>query len=72
MKRSKKKLKYCLVSGDIELTRTSNISGICEYLGFAQPYLYQNKSRRIDSEGNMTFDYLGYNYTVLTLNQDEQ
>lgn len=66
MKKAQKQLKYVVISGDDFMTGGTTIKEICDRMGISFSYIYQYKHRNINGDGTWSFNYKGYNFTILT------
>lgn len=67
MKQKETPMKFALMSGEEEVTRTSTIMGIVRHLGCTQVYLYNCKLRDVNKDGSWAFNYKNINYTIKSL-----
>jgi Rieske Fe-S protein len=67
MKKVEKQNKYILMSGDEEITRSTNIQGICDHIGCSFPWIYANKNKDINKDGSWSFNFKGFNYTITNI-----
>lgn len=65
MKKAVKMTKYILVSGDELIGKGKTIQELCDTIGVSFPYVYKNKHKNINGDGSWSFNYKGYNYTIL-------
>ena len=65
MKKVEKQKKYTLKSGDEEIITSTNIQSLCDYIGCSFAWVYANKNKDINKDGTWSFNFKGYNYTIL-------
>lgn len=68
MKKVEKQNKYVLMSGDEEITKAKSIQELCDHIKVSFPWVYANKNKDVNKDGTWSFNFNGYNYTILKLN----
>lgn len=67
MKKVEKQNKYVLMSGDEEITRSTNVQGLCDHIGCSFAWVYANKRKNVNKDGSWSFNFKGYNYTITNI-----
>lgn len=67
MKVVQKEIKYQLMSGTEEITKGSSIQELANYIGASWGYIYSNKNKNVNKDGSWSFNFKGYNYTIINL-----
>lgn len=72
MKLVEKKLKYQLMSGDEEITKAYTIQEIANAIGASWSYVQSFKNKDFNKDGSWSFNFKGYNYTIINLINNEK
>jgi len=72
MKKAVKSIKYILLSGDELIGASQTIQKLCELIGVSFAYVYKNKHKDINGDGSWSFNYKGFNYTILNEQQQDE
>lgn len=67
MKKVEKENKYILQSGIEEIGRASSMMGLCKLINVSFPWVYYNKNKDINKNGSWSFNFKGFNYTIINI-----